>query len=96
MFGRSPLADDAQLNIGNAYYSEGKFNEAVEAFQKVIRDYPQSDSVPAAWYKLGLTYDRLGQPDLARKAFDTVIKNYPTASESILAKQRLDSLNRPR
>ena len=96
MFGRSPLADDAQLNIGNSYYSEGKFKEAVEAFQKVIRDYPQSDSVPAAWYKLGLTYDRLGQPDLARKAFDTVIKNYPTASESILAKQRLDSLNRPR
>ena len=96
MFPRSPLADDAQLNIGNSHYSEGRFQDAVEAFQKVIRDYPQSDSVPAAWYKLGLTYDRLGQPDLARKAFDTVMKNFPTASEAILAKQRLDSLNKPR
>jgi tol-pal system protein YbgF len=96
MFGRSPLADDAQLNIGNAYYNAGKFQEAVEAFQKVVRDYPQSDSVPAAWYKLGLTYDRLNQPDLARKAFDTVMKNYPSTSEAVLAKQRLDSLNRVR
>lgn len=96
MFGRSPLADDAQLNIGNAYYNAGKFQEAVDAFQKVVRDYAQSDSVPAAWYKLGLTYDRLNQPDLARKAFDTVMKNYPSTSEAVLAKQRLDSLNRPR
>jgi tol-pal system protein YbgF len=96
MFGRSPLADDAQLNIGNAYYNAGKFQEAVDAFQKVVRDYAQSDSVPAAWYKLGLTYDRLSQPDLARKAFDTVMENYPSTSEAVLAKQRLDSLNRPR
>ena len=96
MFGRSPLADDAQLNIGNAYYNAGKFQEAVDAFQKVVRDYGQSDSVPAAWYKLGLTYDRLNQADLARKAFDTVMRNYPSTSEAVLAKQRLDSLNRPR
>jgi tol-pal system protein YbgF len=96
MFGRSPLADDAQLNIGNAYYNAGKFQEAVDAFQKVVRDYAQSDSVPPAWYKLGLTYDRLNQPDLARKAFDTVMQNYPNTSEAVLAKQRLDSLNRPR
>ena len=96
MFGRSPLADDAQLNIGNAYYNAGKFKEAVEAFQTVVRDYAQSDSVPAAWYKLGLTYDRLNQPDLARKAFDTVMTNYPSTSEAVLAKQRLDSLSRPR
>jgi tol-pal system protein YbgF len=96
MFPRSPLADDAQLNIGNSLYSEGRFKEAIEAFQKVVRDYPQSDSVPPAWYKLGLSYDRLGQADLARKAFETVMKNFPAAQESILAKQRLDSLNRGR
>jgi tol-pal system protein YbgF len=96
MFGRSPLADDAQLNIGNSYYNAGKFQEAVDAFQKVVRDYPQSDSVPAAWYKLGLSYDRLNQPELARKAFDTVMKEFPSTSEAVLAKQRLDSLNRPR
>ena len=46
-----------------------------DAFQKVITNYPQSDSVPAAYYKLGLSYERLKQPDLARKAFETVIKS---------------------
>lgn len=91
-FPRSDKADDAQLNIGNAYYSAGKYREALDAYQKVIANYPQSDSVPIAYYKMGLTYFELKQTDPARKAFETVIQKYPTAYEAILAKQRLDSL----
>lgn len=94
-FPRSDKADDAQLNIGNAYYSSpggGRYREAVEAFQKVITNYAQSDSVPIAYYKMGLAYTELRQLDLARKAFETVIQKYPTAYEAILAKQRLDGL----
>jgi hypothetical protein len=38
----------------------------------------------------------LKQPDLARKSFETVIKNHGGSNEAILAKQRLDVLNRGR
>lgn len=93
-FPKSDKADDAQLNIGNAYYAAGKYREAADAFQKVISNYPAGDSVPVAYYKLGLTYTDLKQPDLARRAFETVTQKYPTAPEAILAKQRLDALNR--
>ncbi len=34
-------------------YSAGKYPEAVTALQRVISNYPQSDSVPTAYYKLG-------------------------------------------
>ena len=93
-FPKSDKADDAQLNIGNAYYAAGKYREAGDAFQKVISNYPSSDSVPAAYYKLGLAYTDLKQPDLARRAFETLSQKYPAAPEAILAKQRLDALNR--
>jgi tol-pal system protein YbgF len=93
-FPKSDKADDAQLNIGNAYYTAGKYREAAEAFQKVITNYSNSDSVPAAFYKLGLTYTDLKQPDLARRAFETVTQKYPAAPEAFMAKQRLDALNR--
>ena len=62
------------MNIGNALYSAGKFKEAVTEYQRVISDYPKTDSVPAAYYKLGLTYNQLKQPDLARKAFEAVMQ----------------------
>ncbi len=94
MFPRTDRTDDAQLKIGDSLYAAKRFPDAVTAFQKVVSDYPQSDSVPAAYYKLGLAYEALKQPDLARKAFETVIKNHQASNEAILAKQRLDVLNR--
>jgi tol-pal system protein YbgF len=91
---RSELADDAQLNIGNALYAAGKFKEAVPALQQVINGYPQSNSVAAAWYKLGLTYEQLKQTDVARKAYETVTKNYEGTIEASLARQGLERLKR--
>jgi TolA-binding protein len=96
MFPRTDRTDDAQLKIGDSLHAAGKYREAIAAFQKVTTDYPQSDSVPAAWYKMGVTYEALKQPELARRSFETVIKNHPSANESILARQRLDVLNRGR
>lgn len=91
---RSELADDAQLNIANALYGAGKFKEAIAALQQVMSAYPQSNSVPAAWYKLGVTYQELKQDDFARKAFDTAIKNYPGTVEASLARQALERMSK--
>src|SRR5918993_3916490 len=91
-FPTSPRADDAQLGIGNSYYQLRKYNEAVAAYQKVTTAYAQSNAAPQAWYKLGLSYEGLKQPELARRAYETAIKLHPTAPDATLAKQRLDSL----
>jgi tol-pal system protein YbgF len=93
-FPTSPNADDAQFYIGQSLYQAGKYNDALAALQKVTTDYPQTDSVPKAWYKIGQTYEALKQPDLARKAYETVLKNYDKSFEAIMAKQRLDILNK--
>ena len=85
-------ADDAQLNIGNSLYNSGKYREAVVEYQRVISDYPSTDSVPAAHYKMGQTYMALKQIDLARKQFETIMKTYPRSNEATLAKQALDRL----
>ena len=95
MFPTSPLADDAQLNICNSYFAMGNYKEAVAACQKVTSEYAQSDSVPSAYYKLGLSYEGLKQIELARRAYETVVKNYPNAlGDASLARQRLDALNK--
>jgi TolA-binding protein len=60
----------------------------------VISDYPQSDILPEAYYKVGITYERLGQPDRARTAYEYAVKAFPDTDAGRLAKQRLDGLNR--
>ena len=93
-FPTSPRAADAQLGIGNSYYSLGNYKDAVTAYQKVTTSYGQSNAAPQAWYKLGLSYEALKLPDLARRAYETVIKNHPGAPDATLARQRLDSLGK--
>ena len=73
----------------------GNYKAAVTALQKVIADYPQSDSVPQAYYKLGQTYEALKQVDLARTAYETLLKQFPDdRMYASLARQRLDSLTK--
>jgi tol-pal system protein YbgF len=91
-FPRSAKSDDAQLYIGEALQLDGKFKEAIAAFDKVIADYPQGDRVPDAYYKRGLMYSRLNQNDKARESFELAIKNHPDSEASRLSKQVLDRL----
>src|SRR5574341_1155249 len=48
----SGLADNAQYWIGECYYSQKKYGEAIQAFQTVIVKYPEGEKAPAAMLKL--------------------------------------------
>lgn len=92
-FPRHMDADNAQVHIGNAHFNAGRFKEAVNAYQRVIMDYPGTDSVATAHYKLGATYIELKQPDLARKAWQTILQNYDASvPEFMLARQAIERL----
>jgi len=79
-FPRSDLADDAQFYIGAALQFEGKYQDAVAAFDKVIVNYPGSNSVPQALYKRGACYESLQQLDRAQQRI--VIEPLPGLLES--------------
>ncbi len=93
-FPRSELADEAQFYIGECHYSDGKHQEAAQAYNQVIASYPRGQSVAPAYYKRGLAFERLGQLDRARESFEQVMKNFPESDAARLAKQNLDRLNR--
>ncbi|MGQ0734290.1 MAG: tetratricopeptide repeat protein [Acidobacteriota bacterium] len=95
-FPKSDLADEAQFYIGECRYADGKHKEAVAAYTEVITGYPRGQSVPPAYYKRGLAYERLGQIDRARESFEQLVKEFPESDAARLAKQSLDRLNRAR
>jgi tol-pal system protein YbgF len=93
-FPRTDLADEAQFYIGECNYADGKNQEAVQAYNQVITNYPRGQSVAPAYYKRGLAFERLGQVDRAKESFDAVIKSFPDSDAARLAKQNLDRINR--
>ncbi len=57
----SPKAAEAQFYIGMAYFNDKKGKEAIDAFDKVVRNYKGSAQVPDALFQQALVYVQLGQ-----------------------------------
>jgi tol-pal system protein YbgF len=91
-FGRTDLADDAQFYIGECRQRDNKLTEAVDAYNRVISNYPKGDRVPDAYYKRGIVLSEQGQIDRAAESFEALMKLYPETDLARLAKQRLDAM----
>ena len=64
----------------------------ITAYEQAIQSYPGTNSVPVAYYKLGLTHQRLGQIQQAQAAWEAAAKNFPDSDAGRLARQSLERL----
>lgn len=61
------------LAVAEKRFGEGKYAEAQAGYQKLIDEYPQSDLVDEAWYKLGWSLLKQDKPDPALAAFSKAV-----------------------
>jgi tol-pal system protein YbgF len=91
-FPDSPLAENAQYWLGEAFYVNKSFPEAQAAFQRVLDKYPQSRKRSDALLKIGFCQYELKQWDSARRTLSLVATQFPDTSAGRLAQQRLDKM----
>ncbi len=85
-------ADNAQYWLGEANYVSRDFDAALAEFDRVITLHPYSPKVPGAMLKTGFIYYEQQKWAQARKRLTDLRRKYPTATESRLAKKRLDQM----
>lgn len=71
-----------QFNNGNTYYKEGKLDQAIDAFIKVLEYKPDNDK---AFYNLGRIYYDMGQKQLSMSYYKDAIRLNPSDSLSLVA-----------
>src|SRR5688572_5634412 len=94
-FPKGVRAHEAQLYIAESLAAQKKDMEAVVAYERVVSNYPGSPSVPMAYYKRGRAFENLRETSRARESYEELIKQFPDSQQAVLAKQRLEGLNRP-
>jgi tol-pal system protein YbgF len=90
----SSLADNAQYWIGECYYSQKKYAEAIQAFQTVITKYPEGEKIASAMLKLAYAQITAGQTTSGKTNLEALIKRFPQSNEANLARTRLQELRR--
>ncbi len=91
-FPESPLADDAVYWIGECYFSQEKYDDAVEHFNELILNHPNGDKIPAAYLKKGISLAAQGKKEEALSAFKLLITKFPLEEETKIAQQKIREL----
>ena len=91
-FGATDLADNASYWIGESYYRQKRFQDAIREFDAVVSQYPNSDKVASALLRKGYAYLELGEQSKGVVQLQNVIRRYPKSDEANLARQQLGSL----
>lgn len=91
-FPTTSLAPNAHYWIGESYYSLKDYPKASQAFDVVIHEYPRSEKVAPALFKLGLAAAESGDPLRARSYLKRVIEEFAASNEAKLAKNKLAEL----
>lgn len=88
----SPLAENAQYWLGEAYYVNHDYEPAAGAFRTVLKKWPGSRKAPDAMLKLGFTQFEQKQYPAARATLSDVTRRFPGTEAARLAAERLKRL----
>jgi tol-pal system protein YbgF len=88
------LLVNAYYWLGEVYLVKPQLEQAKQAFTIVATRYPDHRKAPDAFYKLGVTLDRLGEHSKAEERMKAVVEDYPASSAAKLARKFLASESR--
>ncbi|MFT5248732.1 MAG: TolA-binding protein [bacterium] len=84
-FPKSMYRDDAFYELGNTYVSQENYKDAMIAYNKLIRDLPNSSYVSKALLKKALILENTGKSNEALTVFKRVANDFPSSEEAIQA-----------
>jgi tetratricopeptide (TPR) repeat protein len=70
------LTEDLQIQIGDAFFSQGDYYRAITEYKKLAILFPNSNRLPESLYKIGISYYRGDDFESAAASFAKVRKTY--------------------
>jgi tol-pal system protein YbgF len=92
MYPKTDLSDDALYWAGECWAAQKKPREAIAAWERLFKQYPDSDKAAAAHLKKAIAHLDLGEKAQAIVELQFVVNEYPRSDESKSARQRLKAL----
>lgn len=86
------LAANAQYWIGETWFSEKNYEQAILAFQDVIKNYPGKEKIPAAMLKQGMSFAALGDTKSARFIYRKLVEDFPKTDEAKKGAEKLKGM----
>jgi TolA-binding protein len=86
------ITDEALFRLGESYFDEKKYDQAVREYIKVVDKFSTGSRVADAYYKIGLCSMELGNLEDAQTFFTEVVTNHKKSPLVKNAKAKLDEV----
>ncbi len=91
-YGETDLASNAQFYLGEIAFMQNQYQPALDAYNKVIENYPKSFKTASARMRKGFCLAELGQKAAAIRELRTVVRQYPGTDEAKRSAAKLKEL----
>lgn len=89
-----PLANNAQFWIGESFFDEGNYEQAIIEYDDVIKKYPRGGKVPAAMLKQAMAFEKINDAKTASTLYKKLIVQHPETEQAKVAKKMLNKLKK--
>lgn len=89
VFPQNGLADNSLYWIGECYYSQKMYQEAVNTFAELIDNYSDGDKIPDAILKKGFALLEMGNQSEGISVLKELVSRFPLSEEASLAQQKI-------
>ena len=86
------LASNAQFYLGEIAFMQGEYQRALDAYNKVVENYPKSFKTASSRMRKGFCLAELGQKAAAIRELRTVVRQYPGTDEAKRSAAKLREL----
>jgi tol-pal system protein YbgF len=83
------LAPNAYFWIGETYYMQKKYDDAILAYENFLKKYPSHDKARAAMLKQAYAFIAIGDKKTGKVILERVIEKYPRSAEAKLAEKKI-------
>ncbi len=91
-FPDTEYAGNAQFWIGECYFFEKNYEQAILEYEKVAKNYPKGNKVPYALLKQGLSFQKLNDKTSAKLILQQVIRDFPNTNQARIARSKLQEI----
>lgn len=86
------LVSNARYWIGETFYSEKNYEQAILEFQEIIKQFPKMEKAPSAMLKQALAFKALKDIKSSRYVLGRLVQDYPKSEEAKRARVLLKEL----
>jgi TolA-binding protein len=87
-----PLGEEVHFIRGECFIEQDKHFDSLKEFSIILKKFPHGTRIPASLLRMAVSYEKIGEEELAAGIARRLIKEYPYSEEAAAAEEQFREL----